>query len=59
MASKIKKGFTAEVAGILDINNDGIFIEVEDVDNPINLAEFIKDFAAKDIKISIGYKEEL
>ena len=60
--AKIKKGFTAEVTGLLNIDLDDsnrIFVEVEDVEDPIDLAEFISEFNGKDVKISVAYKQEM
>lgn len=59
MAIKIKKSFGANVQGILDIKNDGsIFIEVEDIGEPISLAEFIQEFNGKDCKITVAFTTE-
>ena len=58
MASKINKKFTLDVTGILDMSRldaeHDILIEVEDRDEPVGLFEL----AGKDVKISIGYKDE-
>lgn len=59
MASKMNKKYSAEITGILDIREDGIFVEVEDIEGAINLADFIADFNSKDIKIAVGYKQEV
>lgn len=59
MATKIKKSFGATIQGILDIRNDGsIFIEVEDIGEPISLAEFIQEFNGKDCKVTVAFMTE-
>ena len=62
MASKINKKFTLDVTGILDMSRldaeHDILIEVEDRDDPVGLFELAKEFDGKDVKISIGYKDE-
>ena len=60
MASKINKKYSCDVKGLISADDGIITIEVEDVDEPIVLADFIKDFVGKpDVKISVSYGEEL
>ena len=60
MASKINKKYSCDIKGNISINGDKITVEVEDVEDEINLAEFIKDFADKpDVKIAVSYGEEI
>ena len=59
MASKINKKYSADIKGVLSIEDGIITIQVEDIDEPIVLADFIKDFAEKEIKIVVSYGEEL
>lgn len=59
MASKINKKYSADIKGVLDIEDDKLDIEVEDIENPINLAKFFADFKNKEVKISITYGEEI
>ena len=60
MASKINRKFSCDIKGIISIDVGIITVEVEDVDEPIVLADFIKDFVGKsDVKISVAYGEEL
>ena len=48
------------VKGIMDIHDDGsIWLEVEDINDPINLAELADNFNGKPIKLGITYDEEL
>ena len=60
MASKINKKYSCDVKGLISSDDGIITIEVEDVDEPVVLADFIKDFVGKpDVKISVSYGEEL
>ena len=59
MASKINKKYLADVKGVLNIDDGIVTIQVEDVDEPVVLADFIKDFTEKEIKIVVSYGEEL
>ncbi|WP_294379459.1 hypothetical protein [uncultured Clostridium sp.] len=60
MASKINKKYSCDVKGLISADDGIITIEVEDVDEPVVLADFIKDFVGKpDVKISVSYGEEL
>ena len=60
MASKINRKYSCDVKGIINVEDGIITVEVEDVDEPIILADFINDFVGKpNVKISVGYGEEL
>ena len=60
MASKINRKFSCDIRGTISTDDGIITVEVEDVDEPIVLADFIKDFVGKsDVKISVSYGEEL
>lgn len=60
MASKINKKYSANIKGIISITDGKIFVEVEDMESPIDLSEFASDFADKeDVKISFSYDEEI
>ncbi|MEG0580240.1 MAG: hypothetical protein RR490_10030 [Niameybacter sp.] len=59
MASKINRKYGADVKGILSIEDGIITVEVEDVDTPVTLSDFFKDFSDKEVKITIAYGEEL
>ena len=42
------------------INQSSLTVSVEDMEDEINLAEFIKDFVDKpDVKIAVSYGEEI
>ena len=58
MASKINKKYACDIKGIISVDDGIITVEVEDVEKPIVLADFIKDFVCKpDVKISVAYGE--
>ena len=60
MASKINRKYSCDIRGIISADNGIVTVEVEDVEEPIALADFIKDFVGKpDVKISVSYGEEL
>lgn len=60
MASKINKKYACDIKGIISVDDGIITVEVEDVDTPVVLADFIKDFIGKeDVKITVSYGEEL
>lgn len=45
-----KKSFSAK--GVLTIEDNQIMIEVEDIDEPLNLAEYLADFSDQEVSIS-------
>ena len=60
MASKINRKYSCDIKGNISIDGDKITLSVEDVEDEINLAEFIKDFTDKpDVKIAVSYGEEI
>lgn len=60
MASKINRKYSADIKGIISVDDGIITVEVEDMDEPIVLSDFIKDFVGKpDVKVTISYGEEL
>ena len=60
MASKINKKYSCDIKGIISVDDGIITVEVEDVEEPIVLADFIKDFISKeDVKITVSYGEDL
>lgn len=60
MASKLNKKYSCDIKGIVSSDNGVISVEVEDVEDPVVLADFITDFIGKpDVKITVSYGEEL
>lgn len=60
MASKLNQKYSCDIKGIISSDNGVISVEVEDVENPVVLADFIADFIGKaDVKITVSYGEEL
>lgn len=59
MASKINKKMNTSIEGILDLTDGIIKFEVEDVDDPVSLADLIKEYDGKKIKITAAYGEDL
>lgn len=57
--AKVNKKMSFDAKGILDLTNGVIKIEVEDMDNPLVLADLIKEFDGREVKITIAYGEEL
>lgn len=60
MVSKLNRKYSCDIRGNISVDDGIITVEVEDVDEPVILADFIKDFVDKpDVKISVSYGEEL
>lgn len=63
MASKINKKFSLDITGVLDMSQlddeHDLLVEVEDFERPVSLRKLAREFDGKDVKISIGYKNEL
>ena len=58
MASKINRKYSCDIKGIISVDDGIITVEVEDVEKPIVLTDFIKDFVGKpDVKIAVAYGE--
>ena len=58
MASKINRKYSCDIKGIISTDDGIITVEVEHVETPIVLSDFIKDFVGKpDVKISVAYGE--
>lgn len=57
--SNMVKKFGAAIDGILSLDDGQITLEVDGVDEPISLADFIKEFDGKSVKISVGYANEI
>jgi hypothetical protein len=57
MAAKISKKQVVNAQGTLDIN--GMKLEVEGVDTPVQLSDLLKDFDGLDVKLSVTYGEDV
>ncbi|MDD4805109.1 MAG: hypothetical protein PHN69_08280 [Candidatus Pacebacteria bacterium] len=57
MATKISKKQVVNAQGTLDIN--GMKLEVEGVDTPVQLSDLLKDFDGLDVKFSVTYGEDI
>ena len=58
MAKFLKKN-ALSIKGIYNIEDGKIFIEVEDVDDPIDLASVSTEFQGKEITLTITQNTEL
>lgn len=59
MASKVNKRQSANIKGILTIEDGDLLVEVEDIEKPFNLAEFLADFDGLEVNISVSHKFEV
>lgn len=59
MASKVNKRYSASAKGVLEQENGKLFLEVEDVAKPLDLAEFLRGFLGLEVLISVAHKEDL
>lgn len=57
--AKFSKKNTLSIKGIYNIEDGKIFIEVEDVDDPIDLANVSTEFQGKEITLTITQNTEL
>lgn len=57
MAAKISKKKVVNAQGTLNI--DGMKLEVEGVDTPVQLSDLLKDFDGLDVKLSVTYGEDI
>ena len=51
----ITQKLSLSATGILDITDDGVFIENVDTGEAFDLKELLSEFADKDIKLSVTY----
>lgn len=58
LASKVSKRSSANIKGILEITGDKIIVHVEDISEAFVLADFIREFDGKEVRISIAHSEE-
>lgn len=57
--AKFSKKNALSIKGIYNIDDGKIFIEVEDVDDPIDLANVSTEFQGKEITLTITQNTEL
>ena len=57
--AKFSKRNALSIKGIYNIEDGKIFIEVEDVDDPIDLANVSTEFQGKEITLTITQNTEL
>ena len=57
--AKFSKKNALSIKGIYNIEDGKIFVEVEDVDDPIDLASVSTEFQGKEITITITQNTEL
>ena len=57
--AKFSKKNALSIKGIYNIEDDKILIEVEDVDDPIDLANVSTEFQGKEITLTITQNTEL
>lgn len=57
--AKFSKKNALSIKGIYNIEDGKIFIEVEDVDDPIDLASVSTEFQGKEITLTITQNTEL
>ena len=53
--ASITKKYALSGHGILDINDDGVFLENRDTGELIDLRDLLVDFKDKDVKLSVTY----
>lgn len=59
MASKINKKSSLTIKGIYSIEDGKIFINVEDMDEPIDLISVSTEYIDKEVTVSISQNTEL
>lgn len=55
----MSKKYSATITGVLDLSDGIVKVCIEDVEEPVILADFIEDFADKEVKISVSYGDDL
>ena len=56
--ASITKKYSLSAQGILEINDEGIFIENADTGELIDLKVLLNDFSDKIVKLGVNYDEE-
>lgn len=58
MAAAIVRKYALNAKGILDITDDGVFVENPDTGEMIALEDLLVDFNNKAVKLSVTYDED-
>ena len=59
MASKVSKRSSANIKGIMEIENGSLQIRVEDVETPYVLSDFLKEFVDLEVRMSVVHAQDL
>lgn len=59
MASKVNKRSSANIKGILEIENGVLQIRVEDIEKPYILSDFLKEFVDLEVRMAVVHAEDL
>ena len=59
MAAKVKKKSALTIKGVYNIEDGKIFVEIEDVDEPIDLADVSAEYQGKEVAITITQDTEI
>ena len=54
----ITKKYALSASGILEISDDGVYLENTNIGELIDFRDLLSDFADKSIKLSINYDED-
>ena len=57
--AKFTKKNTLTIKGIYNIEDNKIFVEIEDVETPVDLAEVSAEFQGKEVTLTIAQNTEL
>ena len=56
--ASITKKYSLSANGILSITEDGVSIENPDTGELIDLADLLREFAGRSVKLSVNYDED-
>lgn len=57
--AKFTKKNTLTIKGIYNIEDNKIFVEIEDVETPVDLADVSAEFQGKEVALTIAQNTEL
>lgn len=57
--AKFTKKNTLTIKGVYNIEDNKIFVEIEDVETPVDLADVSAEFQGKEITLTIAQNTEL